>query len=38
VFRHATLRSALGAMLGSETRDAGQRANMSLGLPAAAKK
>ena len=38
VFRHANLRSALGAMLGSETRDAGQRANMSLGLPAAAAK
>jgi uncharacterized protein (TIGR01777 family) len=38
VFRHANLRSALGAMLGSETRDAGQHANMSLGLPAAAAK
>ena len=38
MFRHATLRSALGAMLGSETSDVGQRANMSLGLAAPGKK
>jgi NAD dependent epimerase/dehydratase family enzyme len=42
VFRHANLRSALGAMLGSRTRDAGQSAgqaaNLALHLPAPAKK
>jgi uncharacterized protein (TIGR01777 family) len=39
VFRHANLRSALGAMFGDKARDnAEQRANMSLGLPAAAAK
>jgi len=39
VFRHANLRSALGAMLGGKARDdAGLRANMSLHLPAPAKK
>jgi uncharacterized protein (TIGR01777 family) len=42
VFRHANLRSALGAMLGSRTRDAGQgagqAANLALHLPAPAKK
>jgi uncharacterized protein (TIGR01777 family) len=38
-FRQANLRSALGAMLGSKVRDdAGERANMSLGVPAAAAK
>ena len=38
VFRHANLRSALGALLGSEACDASQHANMALGLPAAVKK
>jgi uncharacterized protein (TIGR01777 family) len=38
VFRHANLRSALGAMLGSKASDVSQHANMSLGLPAAAAK
>jgi NAD dependent epimerase/dehydratase family enzyme len=38
MFRHATLRSALGAMLGGETHDAGQRTSIALHLPAPAKK
>jgi uncharacterized protein (TIGR01777 family) len=38
VFRHANLRGALSAMLGGETRDAGQRASIALHLPAPAKK
>jgi uncharacterized protein (TIGR01777 family) len=38
VFRHANLRSALAAMLGTETREAGQRAGIAMHLPAPAKK
>jgi uncharacterized protein (TIGR01777 family) len=38
VFRHATLRSALGAMLGGETQEAARRTGIALNLAAPAEK